>query len=327
MPKRTLGLETLRARDGHNRKKRFSDLTALEGLDVLELFHGWAKNVDPDSLVDHVKGRYLHITAVKPSGRSVLVTAESGYFGDPGKTLDVRTHGVAHQRTPDQSATIETRLLFTLPPGGQIGVFGVERQGTQGAGPRLISEFRLALLAKFPDYSFDSESLMETSSWVEGAKLLAVQVTATGYTLPNDIAQNLTAIPRELGRLKLELSPERGHEYLPSALLKGIRNGSIQATDIIGFKYADATDTLVTVTRDGREKTFSIDNEKVPPVRVLLNPDGSPALTPNAFTRLCQTEVKDYFEGMGLTWSDQWRTGQWTTSQLATTMATVASSP
>ncbi len=104
-------------------------LDDVDGIDLLHYFRAWADGVNPDEMVDHQRGKYLTITNVTVAGRSVVVEAESGYFGDPGKTIDVATHQVTHERTSDQSATIMTRTMLMIPPGSTAGVFVVERQG------------------------------------------------------------------------------------------------------------------------------------------------------------------------------------------------------
>lgn len=323
MPKRTLGLETIRARPGHNRKKQFEPLTNVDGHDLLLLFRAWAAELDRDTLVDRDRGRYLTITDIRPTGRTVVIDAESGYFGEAGKTFDVDTHTVTHERGSNQSATINTRVALTVPPGSEIGVFGVERQGILGAG-RIVSEFKHALVSRFPTYSFDTETVTEAAAWVEGANLLALRVTATSYTRPADLGDGLEALPTNLGRLELELAPKRGEQFLPSALFQALRAKDLEAADVIGFKGADIDESFVTVSKDGRKKTFELGNEKVPAFRVLLNDDRAPSLTPVEFLRRCQEEVRDYYEEMGLTWNSSWQDGQWSTADLSVTMAPAA---
>lgn len=323
MPKRTLGLETIRARPGHNRKKQFEELTKIDGQDLLLLFRAWADELDPDTLVDRARGRYLKVTDVRPTGRTVVVETEHGYFGEAGKTFDVDTHTVTHERGSNQSATINTRLALTIPPDSKTGVFTVERQGNLGAGARLIPEFKSALVSRFPTYSFDTETVVEAAAWVEGANLLALSVIATSYARPADLGDGLEALPNTLGKLTLELAPQRGQQYLPQALLKALRNSTLNASDVIGFRNADIDETFVRVTKDGREKTFALGNEKVPAVRLLLNDDGAPSLTSIEFLRRCQQEVRDYFDEMGFTWDSSWQDGQWSKADLRVTMVPV----
>ncbi|WP_022882178.1 hypothetical protein [Gryllotalpicola ginsengisoli] len=319
MPKRTLGLETIRCRPGHNRRNKLGDLSDLEGRDLLHLFHAWARDVDPDTLVDKTKGRYLKITDFEVHGRSVLVEAESGFFGEPGKTIDVTTHQVTHKRTATQSATEMTRLVLTVPPKAEMGIFGVERQSNQGAGPALIAAFRRALMSAFSTFSFDHETLVESSAWTDGAHLLSV--SAVAYSVPVDLGDGVTSIAHPLGRLEQTLEPERGHEYLPAGLLKALRERKVKVSDFLAFRDdTPIDDTFVTVTRDGRKKTFSLDREGVPAIRLLLSKDGEAAPTTIEFLRKCQNEARDFYQKGGYTWSSSWEDGKWDAAALSVKM-------
>jgi hypothetical protein len=316
MPKRTVGLETLQVRANHNRRQLLSTLDDIDGIDLLQYFRAWADKVNPNEMVDHQRGRYLTITNVVPHGRSVVVEAESGYFGDPGKTIDVDTHQVAHERTSGQSATIMTRLMLMVPPGSTTGVFVIERQGLIGAGRRIITAFTRALMTRFPTYSFDSDTVLESAAWADGAELLSIKAVA--YQVPVDIGDGIAPEARPLGRLEQVLEPERGRDFLPNALYRKLRDRSLQSSDFMGFQgNIEVDETFVTVTRGGRRKTFNLEQEKVPAIRILITDEGEQALTLTPFLRRCQDEVQDYFEGMELSWDEAWRDGQWSAEAMS----------
>lgn len=319
MPKRTIGMETIRVRPGRNRKKNFGKLTDIDGSDLLHLFHGWVASIPPDDLVDHQRGRYMKITHVTPRGRSVLVEIESGYFGTAGQTFDVATHTVSHSRSAGESATVMTRLLFTVAPDAEVGIFTSEREGNSGAGPELVKRFRLDLISHYPTFAFDIETVIESSAWAQGADLLAV--TAVAYAVPVDLAKGVIAQPNLLGQLEQRLEPLKGQKVLPQALLTALQNRTIAASDFMGFADGQAIDdTFVTVRRDGREKTYALDKQRVPSVRVVISSDGEPPLTNQPFIAECQNEVRDYYLGMGFSWDDSWRSGKWTADQLKVAM-------
>ncbi|MCS6529734.1 hypothetical protein [Curtobacterium flaccumfaciens] len=318
MPRRTLGLETIKARPGRNHKQNYGDLSDIHGEDLLELFYGLYVDLDKDILRDEQRGRYTRIEEVKPNGRSVVVVANSGWYGETGQTINVRTHATEHDRKADDSATVRTRLVLTVPPSGTIGIFGVERQGNEGAGMGLIDLFKRSLVAKFSDYSFDTETVLETSAWSAAADL--VEVTAVSYNFAPDIADGPDAQPTKLGRLQHTLVPEKGERILPRWLWDKLKNRQLDASDFLGFGEGTSVDeTIVRVEgRDGRRKTFALEKERVPAIRALLTDYGETALTDTALLRRAQDEARDYFDGMGLTWQDQWKSGQWSDQALAT---------
>lgn len=319
MPKRTIGMETIRVRPGHNRKQKYANLSDIDGIDLVHLFHGWVMSLPPDDLVDHARGRYTKITHVTPRGRSVLVEIESGYFGTAGQTYDVATHVVSHSRSAQESATVMTRLLFTVAPGGEVGVFTSEREGNSGAGPELVKRFRHDLVSHFPTYAFNVDTVIESKAWAQGADLLAV--TAVAYAVPVDLAKGLTAQPVLTGQLQQRLEPIKGQKVLPAGLLTALQDHKIEASDFMAFADGrDIDDTFVTVSKNGREKTYALDKQRVPSVRVVVSDDGEPPLTNQAFTIACQNEVRDYYQEMGFSWDESWKSGTWTPQQLAVTM-------
>ncbi|WP_313479895.1 hypothetical protein [Microbacterium sp.] len=323
MPKRTIGMETIRVRPGHNRKKQYANLSDIEGYDLLHLFHGWADSVPPNDLVDQQRGRYKKITDVIPTGRSVMVEVEAGFFGTAGKTYDTETHTVSHARSARESATTMTRLVLTVAPGGEVGVFTSEREGISGAGPDLVKLFKHDLVSNFPTYSFDTETVIESPAWVQGADLLAV--TAVAYAVPVNLANGVVAQPTMLGQLEQRFEPVKGQKVLPQFLLTGLQNHTIAASDFMGFADGrDIDETFVTVGRDGREKTYALDKQRVPSVRVVITEDGDQPLTTTPFIRACQTEVRDYYQGMGFSWDESWRSGKWTPEQLKVTLPSKA---
>ncbi|MBF4590434.1 hypothetical protein [Curtobacterium sp. VKM Ac-1395] len=321
MPRRTLGLETIKSRPGRNHKQSYGVLDDIDGHDLLELFYGLFVQLDKDVLRDEQRGRYTRIEEVKANGRSVVVVANSGWYGETGQTINVRTHATEHDRKVDDSATIRTRLALTVPPGGKVGLFGVERQGNEGSGPGLIELFKRSLVSSFPTYAFDTETVLETSAWSEAAEL--IEVTAVSYNFTPDIADGPSAQPKPLGRLQHSIVPEKGERILPRWFWDKLRKRQLDAADFLGFGEGTSVDeTIVRVEgRDGRVKSFALETERVPAIRAVLTNNGESALTETAFLRRAQDEARDYFDGMGLTWQDQWKSGQWTAEALATRLA------
>ncbi|MBQ9917121.1 MAG: hypothetical protein IJO71_07975 [Microbacterium sp.] len=319
MPKRTIGMETIRVRPGRNRKSKFGKLSEIDGHDLLHIFHGWVASIPPDDLVDHQRGRYTKITHVTPRGRSVLVEIEAGYFGTAGQTFDVATHAISHSRSAGESATIMTRLVFAVAPDADFGVFVSEREGMSGGGPDLVKRFRHDLISHYPTFAFDVDTVIESDAWSKGADLLAV--TAVAYSVPVDLAHGVVAVPVLKGRLQQRLEPEKGQKALPAGLLTALQDHKIKASDFMALPDGQSIDdTFVTVSRDGREKTYAIDKQKVPSVRVLISNDGEPPLTNQTFLTECLNEVRDLYQGMGFSWQESWRSGPWTKDQLQVTM-------
>jgi len=310
MPKRTIGLVSFTARPGKNRKQHFAKLDNVDGFDLLYVFKAWAEEADPKKLSDYQRGRYLKISAVEATGRYVVATVEAGNFGEDGVTLDAETHEVEHHRTATMAPTIPTRLLFFVPPGAETGVFVIERVGNSTSIRPVLRAFREYLTRTFSTFAFSDETVLETDAWVEGAELL--EVRAVAYDIPTDIKDGLDAQPTATGRLQQTLLPDKGSKFLPKALLKGLRKGDITASSFIAFNDdVDIDETFVKVARDGREKMFSVERERVPAIRVLIADDHEDRPTTPEFVDAAVTEVREYFEEVGLTWTEQWKLTPW----------------
>jgi hypothetical protein len=322
LPRRTLGLEQIQVRPGHNRKNTLApDLASIEGEDLLELFYGLFVSMPPDYLVDKVQGRYTRIDDVIPLGRSVTVVAESGFFGEPGQTIDVETHQTAHKRTRKQSATIRTRLTFVLPRGLSTGLFLVERQGLAGAGHDLVDIFRRSLMAKYAQHSFDTDNVLYPDAWAQGAELLEVEAVAYAYA-PN-IANGLLPQASPIGTLKQSIVPARGAGgVLPTALYNALRSHQLSTSQLLAFPNHEKIDeTFVTVRRNGQKKTFALDHDRSPSIRIEITSNGERALTDTPFIRRCQSEAREFYETLGVEWDDTWRDGKWTKQQRSRKLA------
>ncbi|MFD1722403.1 hypothetical protein [Amnibacterium endophyticum] len=322
MPRRTLGLEQIQVRPGRNRKHRLApDLSNFEGEDLLQLFYGFFARMPPDHLVDERRSRYIRIDDVLANGRAVTVVAESGYYGDAGQTIDVKTHKTSHTRSLTESATVRTRLMFVLPPKQQTGLFLVERQGLVGAGHDLIDEFRRALTAKYAQHSFDTDNVLYPDAWAQGAELLEVEAVA--YSYAPDLADGLMAKGAPIGMLRQSLVPSRGAGgVLPSALYKALRTHQVKTSQLLAFPNGETIDdTFVTVRRDGQKKTFALDHDKSPSIRVEITSEGERPLTDTPFIRRCQSEARDFYETLGVEWREEWAVGTWTDEQRSRTLA------
>ncbi|SEN18055.1 hypothetical protein [Cryobacterium luteum] len=312
MSRRTLGLVAIRFKP--DKKSKLSAVTDVDGADMLHLFHGLVTNLDADKLVHHAKGRYTKIESIVASGRSVLVKTESGPFGEVGQTIDVNTHQVSHVRGDNESATTMTRTFFMVPPGSEVALFVVERQGSATGGTQLIDLFKGAMLSTYPDHFFPDETVVESDAWSAAAGLKSV--TAVRYTLPLNIADGTTAIPIKAGVVRQTLEPGPGFSFLPRALWDGIRNLRIKSSEFLAFDGQDADETIVELVNGDQTKTYVLGKERQPSIRVVVTDEGEPSLTDIDLARRAADEAKTYFNRMGFTWSDQWLTGQWSPTAL-----------
>jgi hypothetical protein len=282
---------------------------------LLELFHGFLQSVPADDLVEREKDRYANIQEVHTRGRIVMARCESGFYGEEGQTFNVRTHKVAHKRGKDESATTMTRIALVLPPGGQTALFLFEKQGSASAGTRVFDLFDKKLHKAFPNHYFPQETVLEGKGWASQANLKSV--TAVAHSFPVDIGSGITAQALPVGELRQSLVPTGTAKYLPFALWEALQKKKIEAAAFMGFEHADIDELIVEVEKGERSKTFAIDNEKSPSVRVMITKDNETPLTDTPFMERCMREAQDYYDGMKLSWDHQWFGAKWDSSRAA----------
>lgn len=260
------------------------------------------------ALSDDSRRLSVRIEEVDQGGRWVLVKAESGFWGDPGNTRDVETDTVVHKRTDKHAPMQHSRLLFFLAPDSTSGVFLVEKIGSNGAGSRIVDQFKLDITGAFSKESWLTETVTESSAWSQGAQLLSVRAVSHGF--PVDVGDGAIVTA---GRIEQILVPDKGlGRYLPFALFQKLRKKEVKLSEVMALPDGvDVDEGYFEVEKNGQTKKYSIDKEGVPAVRVVLNEANQDALTDTVFRNKCLDEVRDLRALEGEPWEESWRTGKW----------------
>ena len=87
-----------------------------DGRDLLEVFVDFAQSdIDNDSLVREDRESYAVVTGVERKNRAVIITTESGRFGEEVSIKDVRTHQLKGRFTPSDATVVVTTVSFWCP--------------------------------------------------------------------------------------------------------------------------------------------------------------------------------------------------------------------
>lgn len=280
MHRRSLSYTYLRWRPG--KKSDLGDLTTCYGSSILAHFRAYAVSMQGTPILDPRHGRFVMIEAVATYGRTVLVTIESGSYGEPGNTRNIKTGTISHQRTADDAPAIRSRLVMYLPPGSEAAVFAIESVAGTAGGPQIIDNFHKALGDRWDADYWPLERVYERDDWLALSNLK--KLTAVYYKWKRDIGSDGGLIPKRklVGRMEQSLFPELDGGSLPKEIWSAVRAQPLNAAKVMGFELPAGDETeldpdvlIAHVENNGRTKTIELGHESVPTVRVVISESGS----------------------------------------------------
>lgn len=291
-----------------------------EGSDLLALLRGLIVGMPEDKWVNRARERYLRTINLEPAGRSLLIEMEAGYYGTKGKVRNVSTHDLEHEHDENSATTRDVRIWATAPAGSPAMLVFVERIGSVAAGTDVLSLFHRAWMARWgEELKMKVETLVETQAWLDRAELEKVSGVVRAYDFSSDIADSGKS--KSVGKLHTTLEPEGIQEFLPKKIWRGLRDGTIAASTLLGLPDdVDVDEVHVTVSADGKSKTFAIDKERQPAVSYVLSPTGA-AVDDQQFKSFCKDLARDLYPKVGSEWKTEYGTGTWTSERLAATLS------
>lgn len=320
MPRRTLTVTNFYVHTERKGSER-RDVANFDGkgADLLVLLRAFIHGLDPNVLVDNDHERYVSVTELEPSGRTLFVEVEAGWFGTTGKVKNVVTHDVKHVHSADEATTRTLRFLAVAPVGAKGMLVFVERVGGQSSAARILQLFHAALRAKFngEKLSFKVDSMVESEAWLDGAELEQVSGVVTSYNYSSDKADAGGA--KEIGQLRVELVPTGAKQYLPKLVWKGLKSGDLKAAEVFGLAQdLDVDEVRVKVSNEGKAKSFAIDKEREPALSYLMLAKGT--LETDDFLAYCHDRAEELLPSVGAEWKSGLTGGSWTSEQLAVTL-------
>lgn len=311
MTKTSLALKTLHAKP---RKKDYEGGNEnVDGHHLMSHFGAFLSHARSNPIVDSARSRYLQVKDVVPRGYSITVITESGLFGEPGSTYNVKTHEKTHEKSEDEAPTTESRLTVWAPPGATRLAIALEYKSGSVSGGGLVTSFREVMSERHPEFWFPYETVLEQSAWSASGQLLEVSVVQ--HTQPLNYSTGLDPDRTDefvRGSVIHTAVPPRGTRYWPQEIWDRLRNRQIEAASFIGLRRGEGDlqdpdeDVYVTVERDGRQKKFALGTDGVPSVRALLTDHGQPPLDIPSFHREVDEQVKTFYKGLQKSWDPNW---------------------
>lgn len=306
MARTTLSLSKLRHRP-KKPKQQTANLDDLGGYSALDLFQAFCETAHVSHFIDYRKSSYLTIESVTRRGRMVMAEIESGFFGNPGAVRELKNNTVAFKKSSDQVSTTPTRVALVLPPDAMAGYFFVEREGGLGAGSTVLQCFREALANTFVDSFFPAERIFHKEAWIESAELSRVEVRYKNWK-PSLSGANLPDGMPAMAEQRREVRPPKGSGVFGRPFKRSALEREISLTRLVGFDENDAADIeeIVELQLGDKTKSFSLGNDRTPPVTVVLTDSDQPRLEDTPFMERVFREADELYEAEEQSWEHDW---------------------
>lgn len=315
MPRRTL-TATLIWVHKRNKPDDMVNLTKIgaDKSDYLHLFHGFAKEVNEQHLHDQANEKWTKVLTVAPGGRAVLVAVQVGSYGEKGSAVNTSTGLKEFDYEEHHAIQVTTHGLLVVPPSGRKALLFQERAGNRSGAGRVHDVFIKEFQKKFSDCVVKTQPVLESEAWLAAAQLKAVHV---GVTRPSsDEAEFDVPGLKDVG-YEYSIVPRGIEKMLPRKLYDYLKSGKIRPGDLVHLTSEAQADTVsVTMSKDGRQKTFELGHEKEPFASILLTNHGDAPPTAGRVRERSLDEAKEYFERVGEEWSEQYAAGPWSQEQV-----------
>lgn len=273
--------------------------------DMLDVFAAYVESgLDRERLVRTDTETYVSIEG-KPErkGRSLTLAFESGRFGERGTIKDRRTHEVKGTFGRDDATAVVTHGVLLVPKIGTSALAFVERSAGQGGMTRVLDLFVETFNATYPNHRMEKESILRTEAWIKRAGVL--QIRGTVRKRNSDPASDSKHL--SVGDLVHTLVPSGGQTYLPRSVWHQFRDNKLERARYLGLSDETDLDNLdleVTLGDGDQQRTFEIDTQKTPSLRLVITGSGQTPFTAGRFRKEALDQAKDIFDEYGIDWSE-----------------------
>lgn len=323
MAQRTATITHIRYAKRHKRSAKPMDVSDLPGGDDLLYFvHAVWRGLRTHALWDKPKQFYCDPTpggSTLPAGRTLVMRADIGAYGDPSLIKDVET-GEERLRNDEGKLTnaVAQRLVLLVPEGATSAFLYVEHLAGGRLGVRFLDVLKTAWRENFGDYTLELETLTRPDAWLKSANLSRVSARVYGHSA--DIADS--DLSTAIGDVHASITPPRGSRYFPSALLAALVDRKVGRAQLLGLSE-EPEEVKITLGDGEQAKTFVLGKERTPPVRTLVTDYGEPMLNDEQLRAWCLNDCGSHFKSVGVDWQTAWNTGAWSDDQLARTVAVI----
>lgn len=264
-------------------------------------------------LKNEYRKNIVGIRSFENYGRSVLINAVTGPFGEKTQVINVLSGKVVKDIEEDESPAKEVRILFCCPRGVQFAIVAAESVDGKDA-MQVIEEFARGLRRIFSDCFCPVQQIVENNSWLENADLKQLSVitkTPKPVILEDGIPDQATI--EEYGCLKWVITPPKGKKFLGRKFYKDLLarkrsgGGLLTLPDILDHESMD--DLIIETTiegQDGRTKTIPLGDAKTPTIREILSNHGEARPDDEHFRMRVLDSVFNKYLTLGIRLKEKW---------------------
>ncbi|AFR47977.1 hypothetical protein KTR9_1337 [Gordonia sp. KTR9] len=276
------------------------DLPLLpDGRDLIDVFEAHANLAKSSSLVRNRNETYAVVTNVDRDDRALTVTFRSGRFGEDGEITDVGSGASRGTFRRTDATTVITHGVLLVPRSGTSALAFTERSGGFGGMSHLVETFNEWFDGVFHDHRMKRDTVVQSDAWLKRADLM--KVTGTIRKHKSDIATD--GQDEVLGTLKHVIEPGGREKYFPRRLRDRLMENKINRNKFLAFDESDVVDEIDITLGDGdQEKTFEIDDEKTPTLRLVLTKSGESPLSAEKVKKRAMSEAADIFAHYDVEW-------------------------
>lgn len=277
------------------------------GDDLLDVIESALASLADDALVDEEKRKYVHVMDVQkaPGHPRVLVASvEVGNYGERGRTRDINTHLSTYEHDTNEAPVLDARVLFVVPDKARMALMYSERVHPFSATAAIVKSVRSHWIdqAYAKTWNLYAESVVNVDAWLASAQINKIEAVSYGH---KSDYEGLSNTGKRLGDLTMTLAPPKGDGHLPKRLWQLLRDNPAERAKILGISGLDDELDEVSLTvegSNGQVKTFVIDKQKAPSIRLPLTDLEADTSSPNHLVSRCIAESPEIFRNVGHEW-------------------------
>lgn len=324
--KRALGIHVMRTWPSHRRDEAFAP-SDIEGVNLVDVFERMVDKVEETPIRDEAKKQSLRVSAGTKVAQDVAVLAEFrvGSWGNDGdEVTDESTGSTRFTFEENDSHPMKSRSALVVVPGEDAALLFSEHEGISSCATKVIAALRSHFAAealqtrvelknpskKGPKHTdvkvtLNVERHQEPRTWLDDALISKIGVTR--YSHASDFEVGGSSTPTNMTVSPSEALLPTGGGYFGERISRVLRQQRAEAAQYLGLEEPeDVEDIEVTVVRDGKSKTYSLERESLPSFRRPLSAQGEPPVSTAKFMEAVKEETEDFFESLGRQLSDGW---------------------
>lgn len=265
-----------------------------------------------------VGDRHLRVESAIGQGRTVRFTVGLGNSGQTSSIIDpTNDDQVVFNRAAYHIEASPLRGLLLAPKNSKTGILALEVQGRSSARSILCPALKRGL-RHHTGLILDFAAIADKAAleqYLNRAAIKAITLHRSG--LPTDIADvvGLARNDVNVGDLELRIKPG-GVRAFSRSLIEKLRGDNNARHSLLTVGNLDFSELSITLEVGARQKTLTVDAERVP--SFVYNLPGGVAPSDDTFYKEALSSIDEIAQAVGVTVGTRWQDGSWSPAAAAT---------